>query len=411
MTAADLTNDSGPALQLSAMRVVEDLIASDSETGQILTARGSGKWGVIQLAHARIGGRLVLTGAQIEHTAPVSTEDGVAGPGLNAPSLVTGANMLLDKCHITGSGPQGAVRLAGAHIGGMLSLAGTSVESVSGPALSAPRITTDRGLRLDGATLTSPPGIPAEGDIKGTESEEKGADGVAKGTVRFIGATIRGNLVLDLDLINAAIDPERRQLWAVEDLTYTNTPTGPAGLPLHSRHWLGLLRKGTTGYRAQPYQHLAAATRAAGHDEETRTVLITQREHQIAAGGLTRGSRAWARFTGLTLKYGYQPWRALIWASGATFLAILLALTLGGQGGLAHTTAGGGGPCGAAERISYALDGFLPLVRTGARDTCRPVLDTWPGTIIQFGGWTLGLITWAFITLFIAGFTNIIRKT
>lgn len=143
-------------------------------------------------------------------------------------------------------------------------------------------------------------------------------------------------------------------------------------------------------------------------------MLITQREHQIAAGDLRAGSRAWAKFTDLTLKYGYQPWRALLWAAGSTLLAVLLTLTLGGDGGLVHTPAAGpnqaGTVCTAPELVGYALDGFLPVVRTGARDTCRPALNT-QGGIIQLGGWLLGLITWAFLTLFVAGFTNIIRKT
>lgn len=199
-----------------------------------------------------------------------------------------------------------------------------------------------------------------------------------------------------------------------DDLTYANTPAGPHGAPLHSKEWLRLLRYGTTGYAAQPYRHLAAATAAAGHDDETRTVLITQRRHQIADGNLRRTSRAWAKFTGLTLNYGYQPWRALLWAGATTLLSVLLTITLGNAGGLLHTPATGPGltgtPCSTAEHIGYALDGFLPVVRTGARDTCRPALNTY-GATLQLAGWTLGLITWAFLTLFIAGFTNIIRKT
>ena len=87
-----------------------------------------------------------------------------------------------------------------------------------------------------------------------------------------------GNLSLSPDLITAATGTDNtgqatgqpaqdRQPWAVEGLTYANTPTeGPPKDPLPPQDWLRLLRHGTTGYSAQPYRHLAAATTAAGHD-------------------------------------------------------------------------------------------------------------------------------------------------
>jgi hypothetical protein len=53
-----------------------------------------------------------------------------------------------------------------------------------------------------------------------------------------------------------------RNRLALDGLTY-------AGLPDSSLDWLDLLREATPRYAAQPYQQLAAAYRAAGHDSRS----------------------------------------------------------------------------------------------------------------------------------------------
>jgi hypothetical protein len=151
-------------------------------------------------------------------------------------------------------------------------------------------------------------------------------------------------------------------------LTYAGLPLESARLPrgISVDHWLDLLRKGTPSYAAQPYQQFAAAHRAAGHDGEVRKILMKQRQDQIDRGGLTRAERAWARLTGLTLGYGYQPWRALVFLVAIAMIAVILALlTLGAHGGLARVdphppTAT---KCSAVERVGVGLDLGLPLKR------------------------------------------------
>lgn len=155
--------------------------------------------------------------------------------------------------------------------------------------------------------------------------------------------------------------------------------------------WLALLRGGTPGYAAQPYQHLAAACRAAGHDTEARQVLVAQRREQLRSGAITgRLERLWSRVTGLTLGYGYQPWRALVGLLGVIAVAVVLAVVLGGGGALAAT---GGGACTVVEQVGVELDLGTPLVSTGMRARCD-ITDTA-----------------AFATLFVAGVTAVVRKT
>jgi hypothetical protein len=155
------------------------------------------------------------------------------------------------------------------------------------------------------------------------------------------------------------------------------------------------------------------ARRAAGHDGEVRRILMAQRRDQIDRGALTgRAERAWARLTGLTLGYGYQPWRALLALLVVAMSAVILALALGAHGGIARTNPQppAATRCSAMERIGVGLDLGLPLIKTGARDHCDTTAST-TGQALTVTGWGLQLLAWAFATLFVAGFTSAVRKT
>jgi hypothetical protein len=103
-------------------------------------------------------------------------------------------------------------------------------------------------------------------------------------------------------------------------------------------HWLRLFEDHSPAYAAQPYQQLAAMHRAAGHDREVRIILMAQNRDQIARTGVRGWDRSWARLTGLTLGYGYQPWRALLLLLAVLTLSVTAAITAGRHGGLAHTS-------------------------------------------------------------------------
>jgi hypothetical protein len=166
-----------------------------------------------------------------------------------------------------------------------------------------------------------------------------------------------------------------------------------------------LIRKATPFYAAQPFQQLAAAHRAAGHDSDVRRVLMAQRRDQIRRGALSgRGERAWARFTGLTLGYGYQPWRALVGLLAVIVAAVALAAALGDRGGLARADPKSSAmtSCSTVERVGVGLDLGLPLISAGALDRCAPT-GTGAGDTITVGGWALQLLAWAFATLFHRG--------
>ena len=127
---------------------------------------GHAELGAVRLLGARIGGDLGCSGAELANDS---------GPALFADGLQVDQGMALtDGFTATGSGELGAVRLNGAHIGGILDCSGAKLRNDSGPALAAGRLQVDQSLHLrSGFTATG--------------SGERGA-------VHLLGAHIGGQL-------------------------------------------------------------------------------------------------------------------------------------------------------------------------------------------------------------------------
>jgi hypothetical protein len=202
----------------------------------------------------------------------------------------------------------------------------------------------------------------------------------------------------------------------VGGLTYTGIPgpgSGPG--PNSGDRWRELLREGTPAYTAQPYQQLAAGYRALGDDRQARRTLIAQRDDQLARTGTTRAERWWGRITKVTLGYGYQPWRALLFLAAVVIVSCTLAVVLGGHGALAQTdkTATPGHSCTVVQQISVGADLNLPIGTSVARVDCDLTRDSASVTAawLSAAGWVLRLLAWLFAALFIAGFTSAVRKT
>jgi hypothetical protein len=347
-SGATVRNGAGPALQAGGLHVDQHVLLLDG-----FQATGAGPDGAVRLTVARIGGYIDCTGATVRNDS---------GPAVAAGGLWMDRGLLLRGLDAVGTGADGAIKLAGAQVR-RLDCTGATLRNDSGPALYAPRLQ----VSLD-AVLTG--GFTAAG----------GGDGVA---VDLTGARVGATLAIDGAHLTHATDQHGR--LALDGLTYSGLPVG-----VDPTDWLRLLREGTRAYAAQPYQQLAAGHRAAGHDGQARHVLMSQRADQIRRRALTsRPERTWARLTGLTLGYGYQPWRALLFLLAIVCTAVTLTLLLGAHGGLARnnptatTTA-----CSTVERIGVGLDIALPLVKTGTRGHLRnhhqrprpSTRDRWMGT-------------------------------
>ncbi|MGH3662289.1 MAG: hypothetical protein ACRDTQ_10600 [Micromonosporaceae bacterium] len=423
-SGARIHNESGPALDCEALSA-RDVFLRDQ-----FKAVGAGADGAVRLLSARIEGQLVCSGAAIRNPS---------GPALLGEDLQTGGDVFLQKdFEAVGAGGIGAVRLAAAHVGGQLNCSGARIRNESGPALLADRLRVDQDIYLgerftalgvgeggavglsgarvgglldcSGARIRNESGPAlwaerlqvAEDVYFRDEFEAVGAG--ERGALGLVSTRVGGELQFSYTAVKNLTHPRAR--IELDGLTYSGVPVGP-----DVNQWLALLREATPAYASQPYQQLAVVCRAAGHDREVRQILMEQRRQQIRRRALTgMGARAWARFTGLALGYGYQPWRALIGLLVVVIVAVSICLTV--NGALAHTKSSPspGAGCTTVERIGVGLDLGLPLIKIQARAQCD-VTGTSAGQALTAAGWLLQALAWAFATLFVAGFTAAVRRT
>jgi len=430
-TGATLTNDTGPALIANGLNVDQNVVLSGA-----FTAKGSGPDGAVCLLGGHIGGQLACTGATLTNKT---------GPALHADRLKVDQGVSLNG-GFTGGGPDGAVRLLGGHIGGQLACtSAATLTNDTGPALHADGLNVDQGVFLSGAFTAKGSGPDGAvrllgGHIGGqlactgaTMTNDTGpaliANGLnvdqdvflsgaftAKGSgpddvvVNLSRMGIGGALAFCPKALEHATDP--RAALDVDGLTYAGLPAEPPDA-VGSKGWLQLIRK-QTRYAAQPYQYLATALGAAGNDGESRDVLIAQRQDQVDQRALKGWRhRAWARFTGVMLGYGYRPSRALLYLLGVIIISVVLSVVLGAHGGLAQPDPPAGKPaahCSTLERIAVGLDLGTPLISTNVQSRCDTT-NSATGNGLTIAGWTLTVLAWALATLFIAGFTSAVRKT
>lgn len=189
----------------------------------------------------------------------------------------------------------------------------------------------------------------------------------------------------------------------LDGLTYSGVPRDAT-----LEEWLDLLANRTRQYASQPYHQLAAAHQAAGHERDVRRIRIAQQRDLLRRGQLTRRGRTWHRITGLTVGYGYRPSMALMWLAATLAVAILVIVGVAGSAGLVR---GETGSCPVVEQIGVALNAATPLIKPAAQQRCQIVTTTGLGQFVVVTTWLLQGLTWAFATLFIAGFTGLVRKT
>jgi hypothetical protein len=366
-------NESGPALHAEGLQVDRDLLLRDG-----FEATGAGDLAVVVLSQAQVGGRLDMSGGRILNNS---------GPALHADSLQVHTDVFLrEGFEAVSAGREAAVRLRGVRVGGDFDCSGARIRNESGPGLDAQTLQVGRNAFL--------------------HDNFEAIGGTEEAVVNLSQMHVAGMIVIQPWGVYNPSHPHA--LFSFDGLTYSGTPGGldsPDG-------WLALLRHKTPDYAAQPYQQLAKAFGMVGHDRDVRKVLMEQRRHQLRSGAVVgRAGGTWVRFTGLTLGYGYQPWRALIGLFAVVLLSVLLTI-LSPDGALTQPSGSQspGGACSTVERIGVGLDTALPLIKTDARARCD-VTDTPAGDLLTVAGWALQILAWAFATLFIAGFTGAVRKT
>lgn len=170
------------------------------------------------------------------------------------------------------------------------------------------------------------------------------------------------------------------------------------GLPRDATvdEWMSLLATRTPYYSTQPWVQLAAAHQAAGHERDVRRIRVAQQRDLRRRGQLSRWGRTWHLVRGVTVGHGYRPGLALVWLAGVLAVSVGVVLLSGAV------------RCTVVEQVGYALNVATPLVKV---DAARCTVDSSAsGQFVLATTWLLQILAWAFATLFVAGFTGLVRR-
>lgn len=403
----EVVNLSGPAIEADGIRAGELYLTN-------ARLSGAGEGGTLRLLGANIGGQLDAENARITNEA---------GPGLAADGCQVEGIFFLDRTHIAGTGELGAVRLSGARIGSQLSCAETRISNSSGPGLAADGLVVEDSFSLGNAR------VAGTGEYGAISLHSAKVSGQLNLTARWV----RNTHGVGINLTSARTESQvflpsrlvcpqpwgRSCRWSttidLEGFTFGSLAS------LSWREWLHLIRFHTPRYTPSPYQKLAAAERAAGHDGNARHILIAQqqdlqRRDADALGG--RLTRFFHRSWGVLAGYGYRARRT----AAALAVALIAAITVGVLAG--HITDGthhaaervasfnqtAGQPCTPVELIGVGLDRGLPLSPTGVRSRCDLNTETTAGQWLTLLIWLIQAAVWGLATLALAGYTGLIRK-
>ena len=410
LNGARLTNEAGPAFGGDRLQLGGSMFLDG------FTAVGHGGDGAVRMVGARIGGQLSLSGARLTNEA---------GPAFGGDGLQVDRDMFLnDGFTAVGRGELGAVRLPGACIGGQLTVSGARLTNEAGPALDGDGLQVDEDMFLNEEFTAV--GHSAAGAVRLAAAR-------IGGVLSLNGARLTNDQGLALYLEDARARSVRLPAVVVcpsgaDMTTECDAPSlkvNVGGLEYTSivdvswEQWLHLLRRHTTDYMPMPYQQLAARQKAAGHDRDARRTLIAQQQDLRARGQIGgKLSIAVHWLWGALAGYGYR--------AGRTALALLVVLALaGGLGWWAgHTVIGPGQhaaqhtksatdpgtACSGLEQIGLGIDRGLPLGSTGIRTYCDLDTASPPGEWFTLAIWVLQALVWALATLAVAGYTGLIRK-
>jgi hypothetical protein len=322
--------------------------------------------GEVRLLGANIGGQLNFYGGT-ELINP-------GGEALNADGA-SASSMNLASIHV-----EGQVRFVGGHIGGQLGIAGgTELINPGGHALLADSCQVGGGLVFS-------PGVTFVGSVNlGYAQIGTLADNLASwpDTYNLVGFTY--------NLLSGDQNPDRRLTWIGK-----SEPFSP-----------------------HVYTQLAEVYRRSGHEGFARRVAIRREKERGRQPDLSLGSRAWNRFLGVTVAYGYRPWQAVVYLVVLFILGWILFTLPPAQEAMVHPSAKKGDLVSAAACHApypcfsppiYVLDTLLPIVDLHQESNWVPARPRPWGVWYERLTWVLIAFGWILTTAVVAGIGSLWRR-
>ena len=297
--------------------------------GGVFLDQGFTSKGEVRLVRAQIAGELTCRGSRVEaQGAAALTADGVRAIG----------GLFLDREFDKQGAPvgdpfvaRGEVRLLHAKVTGQLSCSGGTFENPNGDALRAD------GAIVNGEFLLNQD-FAATGAVTAMTAKISGNMVCTRGKFDALileRAQVAGTLSIDdlnsgaankidLRLMHARVGQlvDDRRSWPasgnlrIEGFEYDAIAPSDAGSRLD---WLRLAQN--EHFSTQPYEQLENVLRSTGDETGARAVYIEKRRTVRKTGNVGAAAQTWDWFLDWSIRYGYQTWRAFIWA--------LLIVTIG----------------------------------------------------------------------------------
>ncbi|GLY51723.1 hypothetical protein Lesp01_53790 [Lentzea sp. NBRC 102530] len=365
-------------LDLSDVVAKKPLVLRDCETEHpVLLSRA--QFSLLDL-RGLVAPSIEACGLAVEHHLRLSGARLTAPESIDALHLRIGGSVYLDE----GFHAAGTVTLSGSRVAGVLMCGGGRFEA----GLVLVDLQIGDGIFLNEGCDVSGGGRHAAVRLRGTR-----VDG------QLITREGRFSSAVALDLRHVRVGKDLLMPFAgidgqvqLEGLVYE-------GLPRDATvdEWLTLLSTRTLRYSAQPWSQLAAAHQAAGHERDVRRIRVAQQRDLRRRGQLSRWGRGWHLVRGVTVGHGYRPGLALVWLAGVLAVSVGVVLTSGAV------------RCSVVEQVGYALNVATPLVKVDAA-RCTVDVASSAGQLVLASTWLLQVLAWAFATLFVAGFTGLVRR-
>ena len=413
LPGATLRNRGGVALGAGGLDVGGGMFCIDGFTAE----------GEINLISARLGDIIALPGARLDNRRGTALNLDRATMGdcdladlacCGRVSLIgasVASRLSLDRACLD-AGQQGSALTAdGIVVGGVVALAG--LHAIGEVSMRTARV--GEGMLLSNACLDNPAGVAV--CLDGTEvAADVVCDGLTvAGEMKLTATKVAGQLSFDhvrlanpggaaltasglrastivlrpaaaiselVDLGHAQVDILRDNPAFWPDRLNLNGLTYRVLEPrLRAQERLQWLARDPDRHEPQPYEQLAAIYTGAGLPAEARRVLYCRERQQRATK--TPFGKAWSLIQDVTVGYGYQPWRAVLWLA---FLLITGSVVYGIKPppALQLTAAPHFNP------VIYTLNLLIPVVDFGQRDAFNPAgAEQWLSYLFIAAGWIL----------------------
>ena len=310
---AHFLNLNGPALNADGATI----------GGGVFLDQGFIARGEVRFVRAQITGELNCRGSLLEALGtPALTADGVTAIG----------GLFLDQGFDEKGTPvgnpftaRGEVRLLHAEVSGQFSCSGGIFVNPNGYALSADgaiingQFLMNRDFAATGAVAAS--GAKISGDLVCSGGKFDALILERAQVVRTLSLDhLKSPAQNKIDLMHARVGQlaDEQSSWPtrgnlrVDGFEYDAIAPGAPSEATSRLQWLRLAPEDHLSM--QPYEQLEKVLRASGDENGARAVYIEKRRTVRRCGGLGRTARSWDWFLDRSIRYGYQTWRALVWA-------------------------------------------------------------------------------------------------